>query len=203
MEKLIQTYPEYFEIYSRYIKGHKVKNELDELYKTLFTNVIIPNYYELMYNINVLVDELTKIYFIDLDNQFYKLIPLIDYIEFIFGNVLYETFLFELNKITKENINLEQINIFKYIITVELEKFSIYKKIIVSLDLESKFLPVMIQRSKNCELKISLCLKKIIEHSNFKNIFIECNNFIKEKDKDIEVSISKVKNYNSFIKLGY
>ncbi len=203
MEKLLQTYPVYLEIYTRYLKGFKVKNELDELYKSMFTTIIIPNYFDLMNGIDILVDQLINIYFKNIGNDTNRLIPLIDYLEFIFGNILYETFMFELNKIPKDEVKLEQVNIFKYIIMVELEKFSIYKKIIVSLDIESKFLSVMIQRSRNCELKISLCLKKIMEYSKFKNIFEECNNLIKEKDNDIEVSIIKVKNYTSFIKLGY
>ncbi len=196
MDKIVEIYPTYNQIYKKLFQGKKIKDELDQLYNPLFINYIIPNYYELMLGIDIIVNKIKEI------NNVND-IELIDFLEFIFGNILYETFLFEYNKIHIKDVKIEQINIFKYIIMVELYKFKIYKNTITSMDIESKFLPVLIQRSRNCELKISLCLKIISSNSQFLEVLKECNNLIKDSDKDIEVSINKVKKYSSFIKLGY
>jgi len=204
MEQIIESFPNYLQIYKKYMSGSNVKKELDDLYRPLFCNTIMPNYYEIFNGCKIIIDELNKLYLSSIDCiDKSKLIPLIDFLEFIYGNVLYETFLFEINKISKNELKQEQILIFKYIIFVEINKFLLYKKIISELDIESKFLPVMVQRSRNCELKISFSLKKMLEYSKFKKIFEECEEMISICDKDIQYSIKKVENANSFIKLGY
>ena len=91
---------------------------------------------------------------------------------------------------------------FKYIIFVELYKFAVYKRVVVELNIESNYLPAMVQRSYNCELKISFALKKLIEYS----LKIKDNTFVNEskdliKTHEVELRIKEVKNANSFIKL--
>ena len=90
----------------------------------------------------------------------------------------------------------------KYVIFVELYKFTVYKRVVVELDLESIYLPAMVQRSYNCELKISFALKKLIEYS-LKIKDNTCVNESKEliKSHEIELRINEVKNATSFIKL--
>lgn len=193
---VIQAYPKYYSIYKRYLKGENVKTELDSLFNGLFTDTILPNYSDLMYGINQIYNLIEK--------NFGKESPyaILDYLEFIFGNILYETFLFGIKQIPIELVSQIHLAVFKYIIYVETYKFEIYKKIIIELDLDSKFLPVMVKRSYNCELKISFCIGKLKEYANIdqSNIILnECNEII--KDTDIELRMGEIKNSTSFIKL--
>ena len=126
----------------------------------------------------------------------------LDYFEFIFSNVLYETFIYELDLLPEGTLELYHIAVFKYIIFVEIYKFSVYKRVVVELDIESVYLPAMVQRSYNCELKISFALKKLIEYS----LKIKDNTFVNEskdliKTHEVELRIKEVKNATSFIKL--
>lgn len=194
---VIQTYPKYYLIYLRYLKGENVKTELDSLYNGLFTETILTNYCDLMYGIDQ-IDNL-------IEQNYGKESPyaILDYLEFIFGNILYETFYYGIKQIPLESINQIHLAVFKYIIYVETYKFEIYKKIIVELDLESKFLPIMVRRSYNCELKISFALKilndfKSIDYNN--TIVNECEQII--KNTDIVLRMEIIKNANSFIKLS-
>ena len=194
---VIQTYPKYYSIYRRYMKGENVKIELDLLYNGLFTETILPNYCDLMYGIDR-IDNL-------IEQNYGKESPyaILDYLEFIFGNILYETFYYGIKQIPLESINQIHLVVFKYIIYVETYKFEIYKKIIVELILESKFLPIMVRRSYNCELKISFALKilsdfKSIDYNN--TIVNECEQII--KNTDIVLRMEIIKNANSFIKLS-
>ena len=99
------------------------------------------------------------------------------------------------------------IEVFKYIIQVECYKFQIYKQIILELDLESVFLPIMVKRSYNCELKISLSLK-IIESNKHNLDSNDMNLVINDIHKvmniiGLELRSKEVDNSISFIKLGY
>ena len=194
---VIQTYPKYYSIYLRYLKGENVKTELDLLYNGLFTEIILPNYCDLMYGIDQINNLIKKNY--GSESPY----AILDYLEFIFGNILYETFYYGIKQIPLESINQIHLSVFKCIIYVETYKFEIYKKIIVELDLESKFLPIMVRRSYNCELKISFGLKilnefKLIDLIN--TIINECEQII--KNTGIELRMGVIKNANSFIKLS-
>jgi hypothetical protein len=194
---VIQTYPKYYSIYLRYMKGENVKTELDSLYNGLFTETILPNYCDLMYGIDQIDNLIQKNY----ENELPYAI--LDYLEFIFGNILYETFYYGIKQIPFESINQIHLGVFKYIIHVEKYKFEIYKKIIVELDLESKFLPIMVKRSYNCELKISFGLKILSDYSSIdvnNTIINECEQII--KNTDIELRMGVIKNATSFIKLS-
>ena len=194
---VIQTYPKYYSIYLRYMKGQNVKTELDSLYNGIFTETILPNYCDLMYGIDQIYNLIEKNY----ENKLPYAI--LDYLEFIFGNILYETFYYGIKQIPLESINQIHLAVFKYIIYVETYKFEIYKKIIVELDLESKFLPIMVRRSYNCELKISFGLKILNDFKSidFNNTIInECEQII--KNTGIELRMGVIKNANSFIKLS-
>ena len=194
---VIQTYPKYYSIYLRYMKGQNVKTELDSLYNGIFTETILPNYCDLMYGIDQIYNLIEKNY----ENKLPYAI--LDYLEFIFGNILYETFYYGIKQIPLESINQIHLAVFKYIIYVETYKFEIYKKIIVELDLESKFLPIMVKRSYNCELKISFGLKILNDFKSidFNNTIInECEQII--KNTGIELRMGVIKNANSFIKLS-
>lgn len=205
IEEIIDTYPKYYAIFKRYFKGENVKSELDDIYKPLFTNTILPNYYELMINVKIIYEYIEKKY--GKDTSF----SILDYLEFIFGNILYETFLYEFNKIPEKNVNSAHLAVFHNIILVESFKFEIYKEVVVGLDIESKFTPIMVRRSYNCELKISLSLKiiksfkkkiKDTEQINMLNQMIkECDQLI--KDNEIELRMKQIANSKSFIKLGY
>ena len=194
---VIQTYPKYYSIYLRYLKGENVKTELDSLFNGLFTETILPNYCDLMYGIDQ-IDNL-------IEKNYGKESPyaILDYLEFIFGNILYETFYYGIKQIPLESINQIHLAVFKYIIYVETYKFEIYKKIIVELILESKFLPIMVRRSYNCELKISFALKILNDYSSIdlnNTIVNECEQII--KNTDIVLRMEIIKNANSFIKLS-
>ena len=196
---VIQTYPKYYSIYLRYMKGENVKTELDSLYNGLFTETILPNYCDLMYGIDQIYNLVEK----NFSNESESPYAILDYLEFIFGNILYETFYYGIKQIPLESINQIHLAIFKYIIQVETYKFEIYKKIIVELDLESKFLPIMVRRSYNCELKISFGLKILNDYSSIditNTIINESNEII--KNTGIELRMGVIKNANSFIKLS-
>ena len=92
MESIVSVYPKYYEIYKRYLKGQNIKKELDDLYRPLFKDIIAPNYTELMlsvYKLDTMIEERYGI-----PETIYCIL---DYFEFIFSNVLYETFIYELD----------------------------------------------------------------------------------------------------------
>jgi hypothetical protein len=197
MESIVSVYPVYYEIYKRYLKGQNIKKELDDLYRPLFKETIAPNYTELMLSVYKL-DTMIEERYGTPDTIFCVL----DYFEFIFSNVLYETFIYELDLLPDDALELYHLAAFKYIIFVELYKFAVYKRVVVELDIESVYLPAMVQRSYNCELKISFALKKLIEYS----LKIKDNTFVNEskdliKSHEAELRIKEVKNATSFIKL--
>lgn len=202
METIISIYPEYLTIYQKYLKGSNVKKELDQLYSQLFTNTIIPNYTEIMLGIAKIDNTIEQKYG---KNTMFEII---DYLEFIYGNILYETFLYELKKLSPKSVNLSHLIVFKYIIMIEIYKFEIYKKIVVQLDLESIYLPSMVKRSYNCELKISFALKIIKEYTNelYNSNDLMWNSILNDSkellsNRDIELRSSTVENATSFIKL--
>ncbi len=197
METIVSIYPVYYEIYKRYLKGQNIKKELDDLYRPLFKETIAPNYTELMLSVYKLDTMIEERY-----GPPETIFCILDYFEFIFSNVLYETFIYELDLLPDGALELYHLAALKYVIFVELYKFTVYKRVVVELDLESIYLPAMVQRSYNCELKISFALKKLIEYS-LKIRDNTCVNESKEliKSHEIELRINEVKNATSFIKL--
>ncbi len=197
MESIVLVYPKYYEFYKRYLKGENIKKELDDLYRPLFKEVIAPNYTELMLSVYKLDTMIEEKY-----GPPETIFCILDYFEFIFSNVLYETFIYELDLLPPGTMELYHIAVFKYIIFVELYKFAVYKRVVVELELESIYLPAMVQRSYNCELKISFALKKLIEYS----LVLKDNSFVNEakeliKTHEAELRIKEVKKATSFITL--
>ncbi len=171
IKKIVEIYPTFYSLYLKYMKGEKVAKELDELYKPIFSKILMPYY-------------------------------IIDYIEFLCGNIYYETFLFELKKIEPTNIGVEHLNIFKYIMYVEYIKYCKYKNVIDELNLDSKFRPVMMKRKNHCVKKISLCYNIMFDnynHNDTQREFIEsCKNMIQD---DFNLSIQELNGQKSFFNL--
>ncbi len=196
IKNIVEIYPIFNKLYEKYMKGEKVGKELDELYKPVFSKILMPYYMEIMPNIKEIMDLIEKSY--SECEQYY----IIDYIEFLCGNIYYETFLFEMKKIDKNDIQIQHLNIFKYIMYVEYVKFCKYKQIIDELEPESKFIPAMIKRKNHCVKKISLCYN--IMFDNYNNTqeqkeFVEsCKNMIQD---DFNLSIQQLNGLGSFFNL--
>ncbi len=193
---IIDFFPIYYKIFEEYFKGKNVTEQLNSIYKPIFQNVLMPNYTDLMCGIKEISDEIVS--------KYGKPTPysIIDYLEFLFGNIFYETFYHQLKKIPEESVMKYHLVVFKYIIYVESVKNLLYNEIIqiISSDPESKYIMVMNKRKKNTELKINFCLK-IIKFYDEKNLQIECEEFI--LDNGIQINPELVKDFDSFIKLGY
>ncbi len=196
IKKIVEIYPTFYSLYLKYMKGEKVAKELDELYKPIFSKILMPYYMEIMPNIKEIMDLIEKTH--DDCEPYY----IIDYIEFLCGNIYYETFLFELKKIEPTNIGIEHLNIFKYIMYVEYIKYCKYKNVIDELDLDSKFRPVMMKRKNHCVKKISLCYNIMFDnynHNDTQREFIEsCKNMIQD---DFNLSIQELNGQKSFFNL--
>ena len=78
--------------------------------------------------------------------------------EFLYGNIFYETFLFEIKKINSEIISYSHLCVFEYIVRVEIYKYKLYLETIEKIETGSKLLLAMEYRLNNCFKKISLCV---------------------------------------------
>ncbi len=197
---IISTFPAYYDIYKKFLKGEPVKNELDNIFNPVYKDILVHNYSEIMVNVKVVDSLIKENYTIEQNTPF----AVLDYLEFIYGNVFYETFIFGLNNLPKEEINLLHVIVLRSIIDIEIYKYNIYKKSVVELDINSLYLPSMVKRSYNCELKISFALKKLKEY-----LYIKDLNLLYEDGKnkvienDIELRPDEVKDCESFMKLPY
>lgn len=176
IKRLIETYPTYLSIYKKYIKGEKVNKELDELYRPIFSKILMPYYMEIMPNIKE-ISELLKKNYSDEDSTY----AIIDYLEFLCGNIYYETFVYELDKLDKTSLKPEHLVVFKYILYVEYIKYSIYTNILSTIDLDSKYKPAMIKRKDFTLRKINYTIDLIEKkYSNTHPDFIsECKEIVR------------------------
>ena len=200
MNKIILTYPIYYKIFENYYtNGTDISRDLNRIYQPIFIG-LMEYYSEFM---TVGIEEI-----IQTINTKYKpesVHAIIDYIEYLFGNIFYETFLTEIKKINPDSIRYEYLCVFEYIIRVELIKYRLYLETLSKLVPGSKIIQVMEHRIINCLRKISFCLgyleKKYSKHQNIielcKNLIIESGFGFEEK---IDVNI--VDSVDSFIKIN-
>lgn len=199
--RIINTFPIYYKIFNKYYsEGKDVSSELNRIYQPIFTGLL--DYYNEFMNIGI-IDIIN-----DISNKFNpdKPYAIIDYLEYLFGNILYETFLFEINKINPSDIRYEYLCVFEYIVKVECVKYEQYDKVIKLLkqtNPESKLVLAMENRIKGCLKKISFCLSWL--ERNFqaqKYIFDLCNKIIENYELESMIDIDSTNKYNSFMELN-
>jgi hypothetical protein len=198
-DRIIKTFPIYHNIFKQYLeKGKDISWELNRLYQPIFTG-LMEYYYKFMEEqviLNIMTDIQTK-YKPD------KSFTIIDYLEYLYGNIFYETFLWEIKKIDSTDIRYEHICIFEYIIRVECVKYSQYINtinIIKMTEQESKLLLAMEHRITNCAKKISFCISWIEKNYQSNTDFIElCMNILKEKGLDKLLDMEKVSTLDTFM----
>ena len=198
LNKIILTYPVYYKIFEKYYnEGKNIKYELDRIYEPIFIGIMEFYYKYMTEGINEIISQIKNKYKPD------KPYAIIDFIEFLFGNILYETFLTEIKKIDKKNISYEYLCIFEYIIRVELVKYKLYLEVINKIDSGNKILLAMKFRKENCVKKISFCIgyleKNYFSHTN---IITLCYNLITELNLDIKIDTDIINNTNSFINIS-
>ena len=197
-DKIIKTFPIYYKIFEKYyLEGKDVSYELNRLYKPIFVG-LIEHYDKLM------TEGISNIiYDIKIKYNPDKPYAIIDYIEYIYGNILYETFLFEIKKIDIDTIRYEHLCIFEYIITVELIKYKLYLETINKIESGSKLILAMKYRLTNCEKKIFFSLGWLEKYcSKYVDVINICKNIILESNLNLEIKINIVDNCDSFMKLN-
>ena len=200
MNKIILTYPIYYNIFQKYYSGGKdVSRDLNRIYQPIFIG-LMEYYSEFM---TVGIEEIIKTI-----NTKYKpesVYAIIDYIEYLFGNIFYETFLTEIKKINQDTISYEYLCVFEYIIRVELIKYRLYQETLSKLVSGSKIIPAMEYRVDGCLRKISFSLGYLEKkYSKHENIIGLCKNLILDSGFDIEnkIDINIVDLTDSFVKIN-
>lgn len=200
INKIILTYPIYYKIFEKYYSGGKdVSEDLNRLYQPIFTG-LMEYYSEFM---TTGIEEIIKTI-----NTKYKpesTYAVIDYIEYLFGNIFYETFLIEIKKINQNTIGYEHLCVFEYMIRVELTKYGLYQETLSKLVPGSKVIPAMKHRIENCLMKISFSLGYLEKnYPNQTNIIELCNKLVIESGFGIENKINtKIVDFiDSFMKIN-
>lgn len=200
LNKIIITYPIYYKIFEKYYtEGKDVTRDLNRIYQPIFIGLM--EYYSEFMTIGI--EEIIKII-----NTKYKpesVYAIIDYIEYLFGNIFYETFLNEIKKVNQESIRYEYLCVFEYIIRVELIKYRLYQETLSKLVPESKIIPAMEYRVINCIKKISFCLGYLEKnYSKHENIIYLCKNIISDSGFELEDKINTniVQSIDSFMKIN-
>jgi hypothetical protein len=196
--KIINTYPIYYNIFKKYYSdGKDVSNELNRLYQPIFYG-LLEHYNEYMISgIKDIIIDIIKKYNPE------KPYAIIDFIEFIYGNILYETFLFEIKKIDSNIIGYEHLCIFEYIINVETIKYKLYLETISKIEPQSKILLAMEHRLINCFKKISFCLSYLERnYSSHANIIELCKNIIYENKIETKINFENICEINSFMEIN-
>jgi hypothetical protein len=199
--KVVNTFPIYYKIFNKYYsEGKDVSWELNRIYQRIFT-LLIEYYDKFMTNgINDIIS--------DIKNKFNpdKPYAIIDYLEYLFGNILYETFLFEIKKINPNDIRYEYLCVFEYIIRVECVKYQQYYQIIEQLrqtEPESKLLLAMENRIEGCLKKISFCLSWLRKNYVSQILIIElCVQIIEDNGLESKIDSNSVNTINSFMELS-
>ena len=198
--KVINTFPIYYKIFNKYYSEAKdVSWELNRLYQPIFTVLI--DYYD-----KFMTDGIKNI-ITDIRSNFCpdKPYAIIDYLEYLYGNILYETFLFEIKKINPNDIRYEYLCVFEYIIKVECIKYAQYNQIIEQLrqtEPESKLVLAMENRIGVCLKKISFCLSWLERNYQSHTSIIQlCIKIIHDNSLELKVDIDSVNTANSFMDL--
>lgn len=201
-DKIINTFPIYYKIFKRYYnKGEDVSDELNRIYKPIFIGLV--DFYS-----QFMVEGIKQI-IVDIKNKFNPDLPyaLIDYLEWLFGNIFYETFLFEIKKIAPENISYEHLCVFEYIVNVECIKYHQYDQIICELrktQPESKLLLALTNRIERCLKKISFCLSWV-EKTFPSSTYISqiCNQIISTNGIESKIDTKSTNAFNSFMDMSW
>ena len=200
MNKIILTYPIYYKIFEKYyIDGTDVSRDLNRIYQPIFIG-LMEYYSEFM---TVGIEEIIKT--INIKYKPESVYAVIDYIEYLFGNIFYETFLTEIKKVKQDSIRYEYLCVFEYIIRVELIKYRLYLETLSKLVPGSKIIPVMEHRIINCLRKISFGLGYLErKYSKHQNIIELCKNLINESGFGLEdkIDVNIVDSVDSFIKIN-
>lgn len=181
--KIILTFPIYYKLFEKYYtEGKNISYELNRLYEPIFIG-LIEYYTEFMTeSIENIIKEVEEKYNPD------RPYALIDYIEFIYGNKLYDIFLSEIKKNNFEKIGYEHLCVFEYIIRVELHKYKLYLTTIGKIESGTKILVAFEHRINNCLKKISFCLrfleKNFFQHTDLINL---CRNLIIESNLEDKI----------------
>jgi len=200
-DKIIITFPIYYKIFNKYyLEGKDVSYELNRLYQPIFIGLL--DYYDKFMTVGI------QNIIIDIKNKYNpdKSYAIIDYLEYLFGNILYETFLFEIKKINPDNIRYEYLCIFEYIIKVECIKYTQYLQIINQLkqiEPQSKLILAMENRIKGCLKKMSFCLSLLIRNYQTHIYILElCNQIIEDNGLESKINIEATNTINSFMDLS-
>ncbi len=201
MNKITITYPVYYKIFEKYYsEGKDVSRDLNRIYQPLFIG-LMEYYSEFMTEgINQIILNI---------NQKYKPespYAIIDFIEFLFGNIFYETFLYEIKKVNPNTIGYEHLCVFEYIVRVELVKYDLYQETLKKILPGSKILLAMEQRVNNCSKKISFCLSYLknnyLSHVDTYNL---CLSLISDSKYPKEITdginLASVEQIDSFMKI--
>lgn len=198
LDKIIKTYPIYYKIFSSYYsEGKNVTYELNRLYEPIFSGLV--EYYTQFMNegIAYIIDKIKTTYYLE------KPYALIDYIEFIYGNIFYETFLFEIKKINFNEIRYEHLCVFEYIIRVELVKYNLYLETISKIESGSKLLLAMEYRLDNCVKKISFSLAYLEKnYPKHQDVISFCNDIIDSSNVKSKIITNVMDNISSFMDIN-
>lgn len=202
LEKIIRSFPMYYKIFEKYYSGEKdTTYSLNRIYQSLFGG-IVEFYQEFMLDgINEIINQVKQRYNPD------KFYAIIDYVEYLFGNILYETFLFELNKLNlpEEQIGYEYLCVFEYIIRVELTKYKLYLDVIKQIEPESKLMVAFECRISNLFKKISFALGRLKKsYPSQIEIYELCCKIIADSGFDFEnkIDLTIAHSINSFIHIN-
>jgi hypothetical protein len=198
-DKIIKTFPIYHNIFKKYMEnGKDISWELNRIYRPIFTG-LMENYEKFMEKqtiLNIIYDLKTKY---NPDKSF----TIIDYLEYLFGNIFYETFLCEIKKINSNDIRYEHLCVFEYIINVECVKYNQYIDTIENITQtthESKLIIAMKHRLSNCLKKISFCISWLKRNYSTLNDIIQlCESIIIQNGLESKINIESVNDIDSFL----
>jgi len=198
-DKIIKTFPIYHNIFKQYLeKGKNVSWELNRLYEPIFTGLM--EYYEKFMDDKTILNIMTDVATIyNPDKSF----TIIDYLEYLYGGIFYETFLCEIKKINPNVIRYEHLCVFEYIIRVESIKYFQYINTINIIKMNepgSKLLVAMEHRLFNCMKKISFCISWVKRNYSSNKDFIKlCMGIVEEKGLSELLDLESVKTLDTFM----
>lgn len=198
-DKIIKTFPIYHNIFKQYLeKGKNVSWELNRLYQPIFAGLM--EYYEKFMDEQTILDIMTDI---TIKYNPDKSFTIIDYLEYLYGGIYYETFLHEIKKINPNIIRYEHLCVFEYIIKVESTKYSQYVNtinIIKMVEPDTKLLSAMEYRLSNCIKKISFCISWVKRNYPSNEDFIElCMKIVEEKGLTHLLDLESVNTLDTFM----
>ncbi len=200
INKIILTYPIYYNIFQKYYtEGKDVSRDLNRIYQPIFIG-LMEYYSEFM---TEGIEEIIK----TINNQYKpeSVYAIIDYIEYLFGNIFYETFLTEIKKINPVHIGYEYLCVFEYIIRVELVKYRLYQETLDKLVPESKVIPAIQYRVVNCLRKISFSLGYLEKnYPSHTNVIGLCYSLIANSGYFIEdkIDVNIINSIDSFMMIN-